>query len=60
MAPANPNRYSAAQDDLYNPGRRDEFFLSGRPTSDAVLCVEMARLAYCRVEPDFGFDRNRH
>jgi hypothetical protein len=50
--------YSAAQDDLFNPGRRDGFF-SPAPKSDAALCVEMARLAYCRKEPDFGFDQRR-
>ena len=50
--------YSAAQDDLFNPGRRNEFF-SPAPRSDAALCVEMARLAYCRKEPDFGFDQDR-
>jgi hypothetical protein len=50
--------YSAAQDDLFNPGRRNEFFLPA-PRFDAALCVEMARLAYCRKEPDFGFDQDR-
>lgn len=50
--------YSARQDDLFNAGRRDEFF-SPPPKSDAALCAEMARLAYCRLEPDFGFDSNR-
>jgi hypothetical protein len=50
--------YSAAHEDLFNPGRRDEFF-SPPPQSDAALCAEMARLAYCRMEPDFGFDRKR-
>jgi hypothetical protein len=51
--------YSAAQDDLFNPGRRNEFFPPPAPRSDAALCVEMARLAYCRKEPDFGFDQDR-
>lgn len=50
--------YSAAQDDLFNPGRRDGFF-SLAPQSEAALCAEMARLAYCRKEPQFGFDRDR-
>jgi len=50
--------YSAAQDDLFNPGRRDGFF-SPAPQSEAALCAEMARLAYCRKEPDFGFDQGR-
>jgi hypothetical protein len=57
--PMSPNSsYSAAQDDLFNPGRRDGFF-SPPPRSDAALCAEMARLAYCRKEPDFGFDQER-
>jgi hypothetical protein len=50
--------YSATQEDLFNPGRRDGFF-SPKPLSDADLCSEMARLAYCRKESDFGFDRDR-
>jgi triacylglycerol lipase len=50
--------YSAAQNDLFNPGDRNEFF-SPRPQSDAALCVEMARLAYCRKEPAFSFDQDR-
>jgi hypothetical protein len=56
MSPNIP--YTAAQEDLFNPGRREEFF-SPKPRSDAALCAEMARLAYCRKEPDFGFDRER-
>lgn len=59
MSPNIPINYTAEQDDLYNPGRRDEFFASGRPKSDATLCAEMARLAYCRSEPDFSFDQAR-
>ena len=50
--------YSAAQEDLFNPGRRDGFF-SPKPLSDAALCAEMARLAYCRKEPEFEFDQSR-
>jgi hypothetical protein len=50
--------YSATQEDLFNPGRRDGFF-SPKPQSDAGLCAEMARLAYCRKEPNFEFDRGR-
>jgi hypothetical protein len=50
--------YSAAQDDLFNPGRRDGFF-SPAPQSEAALSAEMARLAYCRKEPDFGLDQER-
>jgi hypothetical protein len=50
--------YSAAQEDLFNPGSRDGFF-SPKPLTDAGLCAEMARLAYCRKEPSFEFDRGR-
>ena len=50
--------YSAAQKDLFNAGERGGFF-SPKPQSDATLCVEIARLAYCRKEPDFGFDQDR-
>jgi hypothetical protein len=51
--------YSAAHDDLFDPGKREGFFPFGRPNNDATLCAEMARLAYCREEPDFPFDRDR-
>jgi hypothetical protein len=56
MSPNIP--YSAAKDDLFYPGRREGFF-SPKPQSDAALCAEMARLAYCRKEPEFGFDQER-
>ena len=56
MSPKIP--YSAAKDDLFYPGRREGFF-SPKPLSDAALCAEMARLAYCRKEPEFGFDQER-
>jgi hypothetical protein len=55
-------RYSASKDDLFNPGRRGEFFppqALDQMESEAVLCAEMSRLAYCRAEPDFGFDQKR-
>ena len=51
--------YSAARDDLYFPSRRGHFFPAGRSNSEAALCAEMARLAYCRQEPDFAFDRDQ-
>ncbi|HXJ90742.1 MAG TPA: lipase family protein [Candidatus Binatia bacterium] len=51
--------YSAAKEDLFYPARRGAFFSTGRPTSDAALCAEMARLAYARQEPDFAFDRDQ-
>lgn len=54
-----PIPYSARKVDLYYPAREAQFFSGGRPRSDAALCAEMARLAYCRQEPDFTFDQAR-
>jgi Lipase (class 3) len=51
--------YSAKKEDLYFPGRSSNFFLNGLPKSVATLCAEMSRLAYCRREPGFSFDRPR-
>jgi hypothetical protein len=51
--------YSAEKDDLYYPAKRAVFFPNGRPQSDAALCVEMARLAYCRLDSSFAFDQDR-
>jgi hypothetical protein len=51
--------YSAEKDDLYYPAKQAVFFPQGRPRSDAALCVEMARLAYCRLETGFAFDQDR-
>jgi Lipase (class 3) len=51
--------YSAEQDDLYYPCKRGNFFPNGRPTSDAAMCAEMARLAYCKQEVSFAFDREK-
>jgi hypothetical protein len=51
--------YSAKKEDLYFPGRSSNFFLNGRPKSEATLCAEMARAAYCRQDSDFSFDRQR-
>jgi hypothetical protein len=51
--------YSAKKDDLYFPAQRAAFFPSGRPRSDAALCVEMVRLAYCRQESSFALDQPR-
>lgn len=51
--------YSAAKEDLFYPARRAKFFPNGRSPLDAALCVEMARLAYARREPDFSFDRDQ-
>jgi hypothetical protein len=51
--------YSAEKDDLYYPAKHAVFFPNGRPRSDAALCVEMARLAYCRLDSSFAFDQDR-
>ncbi len=50
--------YSPLKDDLYFPCKNAQFFASGPPQSEAALCVEMARLAYCRAE-DFSFNQAR-
>ncbi len=50
--------YTASQDDLFNPGKREGYF-PDKQQSAAALCAEMSRLAYCRLEPDFGFDKPR-
>jgi hypothetical protein len=45
--------YSPNKVDLFFPARRGEFFSTDLPDTDAGLCAEMARLAYCRQEPHF-------
>src|ERR1700719_4423801 len=54
-----PVPYSAEKDDLCFPAKHAVFFPNGRPRSDAALCVELARLAYCRLDIGFAFDRDR-
>ena len=49
--------YSAEKVDLYYPAKHAVFFPNGRPQSDAALCVEMARLAYYRLDTGFAFDQ---
>jgi hypothetical protein len=51
--------YSAEKDDLYYPAKHAAFFPNGRPQSGAALCVELARLAYCRQDISFAFDQDR-
>jgi hypothetical protein len=51
--------YSAEQVDLYYPCKRAMFFSGGEPKSEAGLCAEISRLAYCRQECSFAFDRDR-
>jgi len=49
--------YSAEKDDLFTPAKHAVFFPNGRPQSNAALCAEMGRLAYCRPDSSFPFDR---
>ena len=49
--------YSPKKDDLYYPCRNAQFFSAGPPASEPALCVELARLAYCRSEPNFAFNQ---
>jgi pimeloyl-ACP methyl ester carboxylesterase len=49
--------YSPKKVDLFYPARRANFFATGLPHTEAALCAEMARLAYCRPEPYFHFDQ---
>jgi hypothetical protein len=51
--------YSAEKEDLYYPAKHAQFFPNGRPQSDAALCVELARLAYCQLETSFAFDQDK-
>lgn len=51
--------YSAEQGDLYYPCKRAVFFASGVPNSEAGLCAELARLAYCQHDANLAFDRDR-
>jgi hypothetical protein len=51
--------YSADKDDLYFPAKRAIFFPAGRSKSDAALCVEMSRLAYCQLDTSFALDQAR-
>jgi hypothetical protein len=50
--------YSGTRDDLYYPCKRGEFFPGGLPATDAALCAEMSRLAYCRQAGGFAFDQD--
>ncbi len=54
-----PVPYSADKDDLFFPAKRAVFFPAGRSQSDAALCVEMARLAYCQLDATFALDQAR-
>lgn len=49
--------YSPRKDDLFFPCKNAQFFPAGAPTSDAALCVELSRLAYCRSDGSFAFNQ---
>jgi hypothetical protein len=51
--------YSPKREDLFLPGKRPEFFSAGPPKSEAALCAEFSRLAYCRKDSGFAFDQVR-
>ena len=51
--------YSAKRGDLYYPCKNATFFPLGQPNSDAALCAEISRIAYCEQEDSFAFDRER-
>lgn len=52
--------YSPTKVDLFTPCKNAKFFDFPLPTSDALLCAEMARLAYCRKsDNDLALDQNK-
>jgi hypothetical protein len=51
--------YSARREDLYSPWKRAGYFSAGLPPTESGLCVEIARLAYCRSHSSFVFDGPR-
>jgi pimeloyl-ACP methyl ester carboxylesterase len=51
--------YSPKKVDLFFPARRGNFFSNILSDKYEAVCAEMARLAYCREEPAFGFDRDQ-
>ena len=51
--------YSPTKEDLFFPARRGNFFEGIPIGNDVALCAEMCRLAYCRKEPFFFFDREQ-
>jgi hypothetical protein len=57
--PMNVVAYSPRKVDLLYPARNANFFSAGLPNTEAALCAEMARLAYCRREPYFQFDQQQ-
>ncbi|MBV8672363.1 MAG: hypothetical protein JOZ33_02925 [Acidobacteriaceae bacterium] len=54
-----PIDYSPSKIDLLFPARRGGFFAGVAPDNIPAVCAEMSRLAYCRKEPAFSFDRDK-
>ena len=54
-----PIAYSPRKDDLFYPCKNAVFFPAGAPKSDAALCVELSRLAYCQSDGNFAFNQTR-
>lgn len=52
-------RYSPSRVDLYDPAKQHPFFPQGAPTTDAALCAELSRLAYCNETGSLAFDQVR-
>src|ERR1700758_5597578 len=50
--------YSPSKVDLFFPARRGQFFTDLTLDNTPAVCAEMARLAYCRKEPAFSFDKD--
>lgn len=50
--------YSAEREDLYSPWKRASYYSEGSFNSEAALCAEMSRLAYCRAANDLLLDQN--
>src|SRR6185312_6472494 len=51
--------YSPKKDDLFYPCKNAVFFPAGAPKSDAALCGELSRLAYCQSDGDFALNQAR-
>jgi hypothetical protein len=49
--------YSPQKDDLYFPCKNAQFFSAGVPQSEAAVCVELARLAYCHSDTSFSLNQ---
>jgi hypothetical protein len=50
--------YSAERADLYSPWKRGSYFSESSFHSEAALCAEMSRLAYCRAATGLDLEQN--